>query len=287
MIDLLKIELKKLTGNKSFWVFSILFFLFLPVGAVLIPGVVKFEINMGVESYPLMPQTAESSWYFISWCSSWFSMFILAFIVINHISNEYAYRTVRQNVIDGLSRTEFLKGKLILIFTLSVVATIYVFLIGFFGTMYFESVPNVNTGIMDSVSSILGQDSGVKQFGGLFDGVVYVLAFFIQIVAYFIFAMFISFLVRKGALAIILYLVAFLAEVFIRVQMTNNGLEGIDEYFPLRSFSLILPNQGVEVIGTGMSAPNLFEIKNIILVLVYVVSFLFFTHQTFKKRDIN
>ena len=120
---LLQIELKKLTGNKSFWVFSLIFLVFLPVIVILIPGMIGGEMN-GIELYPMMPKSYETSWYYTCWVSSWFSRFILAFVLIYHVSNEYAYRTVRQNVIDGLSRNDFIKGKLMLLVFLAVLATI-------------------------------------------------------------------------------------------------------------------------------------------------------------------
>ena len=51
----LQIELKKLICNKSFWIFTLIFLVFLPVIVILIPGMVGGEMN-GIELYPMMPK---------------------------------------------------------------------------------------------------------------------------------------------------------------------------------------------------------------------------------------
>lgn len=282
---LLQIELKKLIGNKSFWVFSLIFLVFLPVIVLLVPNIAGDTVN-GVEIYPLIPKSYSTSWYYISWISSWFSMFILAFVLIYHISNEYAYRTVRQNVIDGLSRNDFIKGKLFLLLFLAVLATVYVFIIGMIGGIIFES------NVPEQSSSIFAFFPGNNQpqeidFGSFFDGVQNVFGFFIQITAYFSFALLLGFLIKKGALAILIYFASFIVEMIIGAQLTANEIGGIYSYFPLNSFSTILPNPGWEAILTGISSPNSIDWLNILVILIYIATFIFLTRLVFLKRDIN
>ena len=75
-MKLLQIEYKKIVGNKSFKVFSIMFLVFLPLLAILLPLFLSFDIN-GEDFYPLIPTTYEASWYAISFISSWFCFFLL------------------------------------------------------------------------------------------------------------------------------------------------------------------------------------------------------------------
>lgn len=283
---LLNIELKKLVGNNSFWVFSIIFLIFLPVVVLLIPSMAKVETN-GIEFYPLMPKTAETTWYYVCLSSSYFSMFVLAFILIYHISNEYSYRTVRQNIIDGYTRTDFLLGKLSLLFLLAFVATAYVLIVGLVACFYFDSIPHVNTGLMDSFSNFTGKTPTPVDFGIITSGMDNVIVFFIQIVAYFSFAGFISFLVKRGALAIVLYFVAFIAEKIIGVQLMAQQMENVYDFFPLRSMSVILPNVDLEIMMNGMTAPGISNIGSILMVFVYIILLWFFTRLIFLKRDIS
>lgn len=282
---LLQIELKKLIGNKSFWVFSLIFLVFLPVIVILIPGMIGGEMN-GIELYPMMPKSYETSWYYTCWVSSWFSMFILAFVLIYHVSNEYAYRTVRQNVIDGLSRNDFIKGKLFLLLFLAVLATVYVFIIGMFAGIFFESKPPVDSDLLSSFFQA-GAEPVAVDFGNFFDGIQNLFGFFLQIMAYFSFALFLGFLIKKGALAILIYFASFIVEMIIGAQLTANEIGGIYRYFPLNSFSRILPNPNFQALFSGISSPSSINWLNILIVIVYIATFIFLTRLVFLKRDIN
>ena len=65
-------------------------------------------------------------WTFFPWVASWFNLF-LAIVIIVLVGNEFSFRTFRQNVIDGLSRNDLIKGKLILIFTIASCVNFWIF----------------------------------------------------------------------------------------------------------------------------------------------------------------
>ncbi len=286
-MELLKIEFKKLVGNKSFWIFTLLFLIFLPIIVLLIPSVFGGKMDNGIEMYPLMPKTSETAWYYTCLVSSYFSMFILSFIIMFHISNEYSYRTVRQNVIDGLTRWEFVKGKLLLILVLGVLSTLYVFFVGLLSSWYFSSQPSVNTSLMDSVSPFFGGGSETLEYGNILEGAEHVIRFLLQIIGYFSFAGFIAFLLKKGALAVLLYFLAFIVEKIFGWQFEANSMGDLYDYFPLRSLSEVLPNPNFEALLMGISSPSQFSILNIVMVIFWTVLFLFFMRLVFLKRDIN
>jgi ABC-2 type transport system permease protein len=79
------------------------------------------------------PFTFPEIWHTVAYFSSWF-VFIPAVVVIMLVTNEYNYKTHRQNVIDGWSRKQFMISKLIdvLIVTLliSILCCIVAFIIG-------------------------------------------------------------------------------------------------------------------------------------------------------------
>jgi ABC-type transport system involved in multi-copper enzyme maturation permease subunit len=244
------------------------------------------DVGGGVELYPFMPKSYETSWYYTCYVSSWFSLFILAFVLIYHVSNEYAYRTVRQNVIDGLTRIDFLKGKFYLLLVLAAFATMYVFVIGMLAGMFFESKPPVDSSMLANLFPAGGQNQEVV-FGALFDGVENLFGYFIQIMGYFSFALLLGFLIKKGALAILIYFAAFIVEKIIGAQLISNGMENVYEYFPLRSFSKILPHPDFLALFAGISAPSSINWANVVIMIVYIALFMFLTRLVFLKRDIN
>ena len=62
-------------------------------------------------------------WHTITYASSIF-VFIPAVVVIMFITNEYTYKTNRQNIIDGWSRNQFMLAKMINVFIVALTVTI-------------------------------------------------------------------------------------------------------------------------------------------------------------------
>jgi ABC-type transport system involved in multi-copper enzyme maturation permease subunit len=67
----------------------------------------------------VFPQTFHTAAYFSS-----FFVFIPAIVVIMLITNEYTYKTHRQNIIDGWSRNQFLAGKFLDVVLVSLMVTL-------------------------------------------------------------------------------------------------------------------------------------------------------------------
>ena len=283
-MKLLKLEYKKIIGNKSFWVFTLLFLVLLPFLVIFIPGMAGVEFE-GVEFYPFVPRSYEITWYYVTIVSSWFSFFLLNFILIYHITNEYSYRTVRQNVIDGLTRIDYLKGKLLLLLVISILATAYVFLVGLIGGMYFSSFTPPEPNVLQKMFNITVSVPG--EFGQIWDGVENVFRFFIQNVATFCFAILIAFLVKRGILAVLIFYSAFIVELIIGAILKSKELGAIYEYLPLYNIGEALPFPGFKQLLLGITAPTEISWINVGIVFVYILVFLFLIKRIFFKRDIS
>src|SRR5688572_6247356 len=105
MLHLLRIDLKKLTNYRTFWVVGGLYFLILGFGAAsgmeflkllsrLIEG---FGQEININRIPLyhFPDV----WLNLIWHCGLLKI-ILAIMVVISVTNEYTYRTIRQNIID-------------------------------------------------------------------------------------------------------------------------------------------------------------------------------------------
>jgi ABC-2 type transport system permease protein len=76
------------------------------------------------------PFSFPEAWHSVSYFSSIF-VFIPAIVVIMLITNEYTFKTNRQNIIDGWSRSQFMTGKCIDVLLLTTIVTILNALVAF------------------------------------------------------------------------------------------------------------------------------------------------------------
>src|SRR6202046_5207893 len=127
MLHLLRVEWLKVKNYRTFWIL-------LAMTIVSIPGLNyaiydlsnnSFPKGKGVQSIVGSPFGFPDVWQTVSWNSS--MLFIIpAILVITLTTNEFTYKTHRQNIIDGWSRGRFIGIKLTGVFLLSVLTTIVV-----------------------------------------------------------------------------------------------------------------------------------------------------------------
>lgn len=96
------------------------------------------------------------------------------------MANEYTYGTLKQNLIDGLSKKEFILSKFLVVASFAVASTIFVFI----------------------MSLILGYSfSSYNELSIVFTDLEYLFAFFIKLFAFFSFCLFLGILVKRSAFA--------------------------------------------------------------------------------------
>ncbi|MCG8411142.1 MAG: ABC transporter permease subunit [Bacteroidales bacterium] len=181
-------------------------------------------------------------WKFFPWVASWFNIF-LTIVLISLVGNEFSFKTFRQNVIDGLSRNDLMKGKLLLILSIA----IYTFLMVFIAVLIF--------GI------IFTKDFSVDI---MFDNFYLLLIYFIQAIGYMTLGLLFAIVFRNTALSIILFLIYFPVESIIRLFFKVN----YRNYFPLKIISNLTPqpefltmtSEKTYINSTGNSSLDLTEI---------------------------
>ena len=124
-------------------------------------------------------------WQNLTYIAGYFKI-ILALIVITSISSEFAQGTARQNVIDGFSRNEWIYSKIGLAKSLALFSTLLVIGIGL----------------------VLGFSQNVKtDFSAIFTRLDFVFAYFIELLVYFIYALFLTIALKRTGISIIILLV--------------------------------------------------------------------------------
>src|SRR6201996_2594313 len=127
MLKILRVEWMKVKNYRTFWIL-------LAISVISIPAFSYSLYNLMNNSFPKVkgksvlgsPFAFPDVWQTVSWNSTW--LFIIpAILIITLVTNEFTYKTHRQNIIDGWSRGQFVGVKLVVVLLLSIVSTIMVF----------------------------------------------------------------------------------------------------------------------------------------------------------------
>ena len=257
MKKLLAIEMKKVVPYVTFWIMLgiyafLLFFVFFVLHQIKMGGNLSF---FSLQAYYTFPEL----WHTLSYIASFFNL-LLGMLIIILITNEFTFRTVRQNVIDGLSKMDFLVSKLLLILVIAVAATVLVFIIGM-------------------INGLMETDSLTSSI--IFEKIDFVLAYFVQAIGYMCFALFVGTLVKKSGLAIGLFLLySKIVEPLIGWKLPNE----ISDYLPFHNISGLISNPAFKLIG--MSVPESPVGIHFVFTLIYSAAFLGGTYLLMTKRDL-
>ena len=268
MLRLLKIEWEKIYNYKTARIFIILYFALLAsmgfLATIIKPSVGGVSLNLASLGAYIFPYV----WQIISYFADFGSIF-LAIIIITNITNEYSYRTIKQNIINGLTKREFLLSKLLVSLIFAALSTILVFIACIGLGLYYTKNP---------VS--------------IFTGAEFVLGYFLKLSVFFSLCTFLAFAIRKSGFAFILIILWRLGE---------NILLGIEKINSTWSFSLsnLLPgNAAAELLpfpklqlqnyiaGKTVFELNQFNAEYCIVVVVYIALFVFLSYRLLKKRDL-
>ncbi|MGC4020750.1 MAG: hypothetical protein QM734_01800 [Cyclobacteriaceae bacterium] len=268
MLHFLKIDLKKLTSYRTFWVICGLYFIMLAVvtasGNEFVKWLVSkganfFDGNFNITRIPLyyFPDV----WQNLVFVSGFFKIIIGIMVVIS-ITNEFAYRTIRQNIIDGMSRWEFLKSKILTNVMLSLMSTAMVFLIG------------LVTGLIYSPEIVLSD---------VFSGVDFFVAYFLEVFSFLSFALLVGILVNRAGLAIVLVLFARSIEFFIKLKVPES-IDWIVDYFPMESISNLVPFPFLRY--AMQEIQDYVAIGAVAISLAWTFLFNYFAYLKLEKSDI-
>lgn len=221
MIALLSIEWLKIKRYRTFWILLGLFLVFLPLWNYQVAkGIVSIGGSTNNLNFLSSAYTFPQVWSNVAFWGSYFIMFISMLMIIL-TTNEFGFRTHRQNVIDGWQRLQFFHAKAVLAVVLSVIATVYLFILGaIFGTLNATSV----TGNMLSDLEPVGY-------------------FFLLSLNYIGFALLLSIWIKRSGLAIGLFILyCFVAENIFSAMINHYvGLAPYGNLLPLQTSDELLP----------------------------------------------
>ncbi len=277
MKRLLTIDLHKIFKNRSSKIILLTYFLLLSLIAL----AAAVKVDVGINEFQLAKEGIFEFpyiWHFTTYSAAIFKLFI-AIVVITMMTNEYTYGTLKQNLIDGLSKQEFILSKFYSIVLLSLVSTLFVFILTFvLGLIYSQ----------DTSSEVI------------FTDLQYLIGYFFKLVGFFSMCFFLAVLIKKSAFALGLLFVWYIAEAVIalilRFTLSEKFSDTIASFFPLEAMSNLIkePVSRLTVVKDMQESLNpMGDLKDyhvlfsdISIVSVWTIIFIGASLYLLKKRDL-
>jgi len=277
MKRLLQIELIKLWNNRASK--ALIYGYFILLTSIALIAAIKFDIGpikfhlaeQGIFNFPYI-------WHFNTFVAALLKIF-LAIIIVSMMSNEYTYKTIKQNLIDGLSKKEFIASKFLTVVLFSLVSTVFVFV----------------------TSLILGSIySDYTEIGIVFSDLGFLVAYFIKLLGFFSFCLFLGILVKRSAFALGFLILWQMFEGFTRGMIRWKLFDGdttdaIMGFFPLNAmfnvlkepFSRLSAVQSVaNQIGEEIALDYGTTLLDMVIVIAWTAIFIWGSYAILKKRDL-
>ncbi|MFI1743505.1 ABC transporter permease [Thalassobellus sediminis] len=278
MLRLLNIEFQKLKHNRASKVLIIIYFVLLSL--ITLISLIKFDIGpikfhlaeMGIFNFPYI-------WHFNTFVAAFFKIFLLL-VIVSMTANEYSNKTLKQNLIDGLSKKEFVLSKFYMVLTFAAISTIFVFIVSLILGLIYSSFTEATI---------------------IFTDLEYLLAFFIKLMCFFSFGLFLGVLIKRSAFAVAAMAVLFLIEFFayVAVSVSHSGdkhfADSIFQFTPFKAMWNLIDEPGSRLsaakelaaqLGEDISYDYAVHWYEIVIVLGWTALFIFLSYRLLKKRDL-
>ncbi|MFD1614335.1 ABC transporter permease [Gelatiniphilus marinus] len=274
MLRLLNLELQKLLLNRTSKILIFVSFI-LPFFVILLSslrinvfGFFTLELGeLGIFNFPII-------WHLTTFFASQFKFFF-AIVVVSMIGNEYSNKTIKQNLIDGLSKKEFILSKFYTIVFFSLVSTVLIALISLCIGLYYSSYTE---------ASIILRETE------------FIAAYFLKLVGFFSLCLFLGMLVKRSAFALaflfILYILEWILFGLIAWKFDANSAEKIQNFFPLKAMYKLIDQPFQRIAMTKF--PDKGELAydyavhghEFAIVTAWTALFIFLSYRLLKKRDL-
>ena len=280
MIRLLQIEWIKLKNSRVSKVLIVVYFLLLL--SISLVSMIQFNIgdihiaiaDQGIFNFPFI-------WHFNTYFAGMFKIFLLL-VVVSMTANEYANRTIKQNLIDGMSKKEFILSKFYMVLLLAFISTVFVFIVSLIqGLLY----------------------SDYQEFSSITTDLVFLLAYFIKLVAFFSFGLFLGILIKRSAFAIgalgVWYIIEQVIYSLLRWKFFKDGNvhDKVMQFFPLHAMSnvIIQPFTRFNKVKSLAKSTNTKELlgidyhihpEQLLILVIWTFLFVYLSYWLLQKRDL-
>jgi len=221
-------------------------------------------------------------WNFLTYFAGLLKIF-LGLIIIFTISNEFTSKMFKQNIIDGLSRKEFLFSKVLTIALLSLLSTVVVLVMGLILGFSFSKSTELNA---------------------IFKESYFVFGYFLKLFTFLTFLLFITVLLKRVVFVFLTFFIWWVFEVILTImeyqsrviekfdtsgRNVTEKIQLITDYLPLNAMSKLVeePFQRIRLIESMTGGNFTFEIPYLAVLtsIAYSILFLYGTYFIMTKRD--
>lgn len=280
MKRLLDIEFHKFRYSRSSKVLTAIYLII--VALLMTVGMIRVDFNnfsgsfsdLGIFDFPYV-------WHVSTYFTSFLKIFI-AIVIVSLTASEYSNRTIKQNLIDGLSKKELILSKFYLSVVLAFLTTLVVFI----------------------ASLILGIIySDYTEFGIIFSDLEFVGVFFLGHLVFFCFCLFAGILLKRSAFALGFVAVWWMFEGGINIlSYVLDKAYGtqINDYvshiLPLNAMTNLIkqPFTRIDLIGKSIDQVTQgsvvfqyhIEWVDILSVCIWSFLFIYWSYALLKRRDL-
>lgn len=275
MLRLIDLELQKLLQSKVSKV--LIFVSFILPFTVLVLSSIKINFfgfftlelgELGIFNFPII-------WHITTFFASYFKLFF-AIVVVSMIGNEYSNKTIKQNLIDGLSKKEFILSKFYTIVFFSLVSTILMSLASFLIGLYYSSY---------NEASIIIRETE------------FLLAYFVKLVGFFSLCLFFGMLVKRSAFALAFLFILYIVEWLVfwgayEIFGNSESAWKAKSFMPLESMYNLINQPFQRIIMTkypdniDMAYDYAVHWYELAIVIGWTALFVFLSYRLLKKRDL-
>ncbi len=279
MFRLLNIEYHKLKHNRASKILITIYFGLL--ASIALIAAIKFDIGPlkfhlakeGVFEFPYI-------WHFNTFMASIIKFFLLL-VIVSMMANEYSYKTLKQNLIDGLSKKEFILSKFYTVVALAAISTLFVFVISLILGLIYSYDKDIDIIFLDTS---------------------YLLAFFIKLVGFFSFGLFLGIFIKRSAFAVgAMFVWLFIENItygLLRWKVASKEIaQKIKNLFPLESMQNLIKEpfsrfKNINAIAKANDVKQLVgkdyavHLTDILIVLGWTTIFIYLSLWLLKRRDL-
>ena len=274
MIRLLQLELQKLLLNRTSKILIFISFI-LPLCVIVLSaikinffGFFTLELGeLGIFNFPIV-------WHITTYFSALFKFFF-AIVVVSMIGNEYSNKTLKQNLIDGLSKREFILSKFYTIVFFSIISTVIIFILSLVLGLVYSSYNEI---------SIIVRE------------IEFLPAYFLKLLGFFSFCLFLGVLAKRSAFALAFLFVDFILEwIGFGLIVWKSNVEmatKIQNFFPLTAMSNLIKQPFQRVAMSKFPEKNdlgydyAVHLDSSIIVVLWTAIFILSAYYLIKKRDL-
>ena len=279
MLRLLSIELDKIKRNKAAKVITTVY-CSLILGISLIASYefvfagINFRIaDQGIFNFPFI-------WHFNSFMASWLKIFF-AIVIVSIVANEYSYNTLKQNLIDGLSKKEFILAKFLAVLLFSVISSVFLFVVTLTLGLVFSDFTEISI---------------------VFTDLQYLLGYFIKLTTFFSMCMFLGIWIKRSAFALgflgvwqVFEGFIFIVFSYLKNKKDINLIDNVYNLLPLNAMSdlIVEPFTRLGAVQTlasqvGESFEKSYDVPwySMLICLVWTTLFVYWSYLILKRRDL-